>query len=38
MHAVFWFCGYNDHDEGMIDRLASAFHMVIHDNPDMFGG
>ncbi|WP_353853112.1 hypothetical protein [Dehalobacter restrictus] len=37
MHAIFDFNGCKDHDEEMIDRLASALHMILQDNPGVFG-
>ena len=36
VHALFEQCGYTDHDEEMIDRIAAALHGVIVDNPDLF--
>ena len=36
VHALFDQCGYINHDEEMIDRLAAALHGVIVDNPALF--
>jgi hypothetical protein len=36
VHAIFDFNGYKDHDEELIDRTASALHMLIRDNPGLF--
>lgn len=37
LHGIFEFLGYIEHDEKKIDELAHALHMVIKDNPEMFG-
>jgi len=36
-HGIFDFAGYKDPDEELIDRIASALHMIITDNPGVFG-
>lgn len=36
MHGVYDFCGYGNHDEGEIQRIASALQMFIEDNPCIF--
>ena len=38
MHGIFDHLGYTEHDEKKIDELANALHMVITDNPEIFGG
>lgn len=37
LHAVHDFMGINPQEEEAIDRLANTLHMVIKDNPDVFG-
>jgi len=36
MHGIYFHLGYREHNEKEIDELASAFYMVIKDNPDLF--
>ncbi len=38
MHGIFDHLGYTEHDEKKIDEFANALHMVITDNPEIFGG
>lgn len=36
VHGIYYFLGYNDHDEKKIEELAQALYMVIIDNPEIF--
>lgn len=38
VHCIADFMGYKEHDEQKIDALASALHMIIKDNKDIFEG
>ena len=38
MRAIFDACGYTEHDEGQIDRIAVMIHAIVKDNPNIFGG
>jgi len=36
IHGIGDHLGYTDHDEKFVDSVASALHMVIVDNPEIF--
>lgn len=36
VHAIFDLNGHSVHDEGEVDRIAAALHMIIGDNPGLF--
>jgi len=36
-HGIFDFCGYKEHDEELIDRLASTLQAILKDNKGILG-